>query len=121
MVASHGEAVQAEVTLGFPFTGVVGRGFGVLGGMVLLARDLGRAMIRRRWDGRLILAQLEQIGVRSLSIVALTAVFTGMVLALQMGTFLGKFGAKLTTLSEQQATYIGVPQPGPYKPEHYRY
>jgi phospholipid/cholesterol/gamma-HCH transport system permease protein len=95
MVATQGEAVQAEVTLGFPFTGVVGRGFTVLGGMVLLARDLGRAMVRRRWDGRLILAQLEQIGVRSLSIVALTAIFTGMVLALQMGTFLGKFGAKI--------------------------
>jgi adenosylhomocysteinase len=34
---------------------------------------------------------------------------------------LAKIGAKLTKLSEQQATYIGVPQPGPYKPEHYRY
>jgi adenosylhomocysteinase len=34
---------------------------------------------------------------------------------------LGKIGAKLTQLSEQQATYIGVPQAGPYKPDHYRY
>jgi adenosylhomocysteinase len=34
---------------------------------------------------------------------------------------LGKIGAKLTQLSEQQATYIGVPQSGPYKPDHYRY
>jgi phospholipid/cholesterol/gamma-HCH transport system permease protein len=66
-----------------------------LGGMVLLARDLARAMVFRRWEGRLLLAQLEQIGVRSLSIVTLTAVFTGMVLALQMGTFLSKFGAKI--------------------------
>src|SRR3712207_2846642 len=30
-------------------------------------------------------------------------------------------GAKLTTLSEDQAAYIGVPVEGPYKPEHYRY
>jgi adenosylhomocysteinase len=30
-------------------------------------------------------------------------------------------GAKLTELSEEQARYIGVPQQGPYKPEHYRY
>jgi adenosylhomocysteinase len=30
-------------------------------------------------------------------------------------------GAKLTTLSEEQAAYIGVPVAGPYKSEHYRY
>ena len=34
---------------------------------------------------------------------------------------LDKLGAKLTTLSEEQADYIGVPVDGPYKPEHYRY
>jgi adenosylhomocysteinase len=34
---------------------------------------------------------------------------------------LGKIGAKLTTLSQQQADYIGVPVEGPYKPERYRY
>ncbi len=34
---------------------------------------------------------------------------------------LAKLGAKLTTLSQEQADYIGVPVDGPYKPEHYRY
>jgi len=34
---------------------------------------------------------------------------------------LDKLGAKLTTLSEDQADYIGVPVSGPFKPEHYRY
>ena len=34
---------------------------------------------------------------------------------------LDKLGAKLTTLSKEQAEYIGVPVDGPYKPEHYRY
>jgi len=34
---------------------------------------------------------------------------------------LDKLGVKLTTLSEEQAAYIGVPVNGPYKPEHYRY
>ncbi len=34
---------------------------------------------------------------------------------------LGQLGAKLTTLSQAQADYIGVPVNGPYKPEHYRY
>jgi adenosylhomocysteinase len=30
-------------------------------------------------------------------------------------------GVKLTTLSESQADYIGVPVQGPYNPDHYRY
>jgi adenosylhomocysteinase len=34
---------------------------------------------------------------------------------------LGRLGAKLTQLTQQQADYIGVPVEGPYKPEHYRY
>ena len=34
---------------------------------------------------------------------------------------LAHLGAKLTTLTPQQADYIGVPVEGPYKAEHYRY
>ncbi len=34
---------------------------------------------------------------------------------------LNKLGANLTTLSKEQADYIGVPVKGPYKPNHYRY
>jgi len=34
---------------------------------------------------------------------------------------LEKLGVKLTQLSQKQADYIGVPQAGPFKPEHYRY
>jgi adenosylhomocysteinase len=34
---------------------------------------------------------------------------------------LDKLGAKLTKLTSEQAAYIGVPEEGPYKPEHYRY
>jgi len=34
---------------------------------------------------------------------------------------LGRIGAKLTTLSDEQANYISVAVDGPYKPEHYRY
>lgn len=34
---------------------------------------------------------------------------------------LGKLGVNLTTLSQKQADYIGVPVGGPYKPDHYRY
>ncbi|MDD4632212.1 MAG: adenosylhomocysteinase [Proteiniphilum sp.] len=34
---------------------------------------------------------------------------------------LEQIGVKLTTLTQKQADYIGVPVEGPYKPEHYRY
>lgn len=34
---------------------------------------------------------------------------------------LGKLGAKLTRLSEDQAKYLGLQVSGPFKPEHYRY
>jgi adenosylhomocysteinase len=34
---------------------------------------------------------------------------------------LSKLAATLTTLTDEQATYIGVAKTGPYKPEHYRY
>src|SRR5262249_32790138 len=32
-----------------------------------------------------------------------------------------KIGAKLTQMTDKQANYIGVPQHGPFKPDHYRY
>jgi adenosylhomocysteinase len=34
---------------------------------------------------------------------------------------LAKLGVSLTKLTPEQASYIGVQQEGPYKPEHYRY
>ncbi|MBB5708942.1 adenosylhomocysteinase [Sphingomonas xinjiangensis] len=34
---------------------------------------------------------------------------------------LEKLGVQLTKLSEKQASYIGVPVEGPFKPDHYRY
>ncbi|GAB3748136.1 adenosylhomocysteinase [Lysobacter olei] len=34
---------------------------------------------------------------------------------------LEKIGVKLTTLTAEQAAYLGVPVDGPYKPDHYRY
>jgi len=34
---------------------------------------------------------------------------------------LAKLGVTLTELSKKQADYIGVPQYGPFKPDHYRY
>jgi len=34
---------------------------------------------------------------------------------------LDKLGVKLTKLTEDQASYLGIPVGGPYKPDHYRY
>ncbi|MDE1937507.1 MAG: adenosylhomocysteinase [Alphaproteobacteria bacterium] len=34
---------------------------------------------------------------------------------------LEKIGVKLTKLTDQQSSYISVPQVGPFKPDHYRY
>jgi len=34
---------------------------------------------------------------------------------------LERIGVKLSTLSDEQADYIGVSSEGPFKPEHYRY
>jgi adenosylhomocysteinase len=34
---------------------------------------------------------------------------------------LAKIGAKLTKMTAEQATYLGLPQNGPFKPETYRY
>ncbi|MCW5751846.1 MAG: adenosylhomocysteinase [Alphaproteobacteria bacterium] len=34
---------------------------------------------------------------------------------------LAKLGVKLTRLTDEQASYIGIAQEGPFKPEHYRY
>jgi len=34
---------------------------------------------------------------------------------------LGHIGVKLTSMTQEQADYIGVPKEGPFKPDHYRY
>jgi adenosylhomocysteinase len=34
---------------------------------------------------------------------------------------LDHLGVRLTRLTPEQAKYVGVPEGGPYKPEHYRY
>jgi len=69
--------------------------FDAVGGIAFLSGNALRTAIRRPPEWRLIGEQLEQVGWRSLSIVTLTAVFTGMVLSLQLGSYLARFGAKM--------------------------
>jgi phospholipid/cholesterol/gamma-HCH transport system permease protein len=51
-----------------------------------------RAAIRRPFEGRSILVQLESLGVKSMGIVAVTSIFIGMVMAVQFAFGLRKFG-----------------------------
>jgi phospholipid/cholesterol/gamma-HCH transport system permease protein len=64
------------------------------GKFALLVWLTTRAVVRPRFPVRETARQIEAIGVRSLTIVILTALFTGMVLALQTGIALARFGAK---------------------------
>ena len=73
---------------------ILTRFFEQLGEVGLLTRDFFRCLFRGRFEARLLAEQLDAIGVRSLNVVNLTALFTGMVLALQTGQALSRFGAK---------------------------
>src|SRR6202046_5719345 len=66
-----------------------------LGQIGILTRDFFRYLLRRPFESRALIEQLDNVGYRSLNVVNLTAIFSGMVLALQMGQFLEKFGAKI--------------------------
>jgi phospholipid/cholesterol/gamma-HCH transport system permease protein len=74
---------------------MVGGFLGTVGEVVLLVWHTVVAALRRPPQARVVLDQLHEVGVRSLSIVNLTAIFTGMVMALQLGYFLSRFGAKI--------------------------
>jgi phospholipid/cholesterol/gamma-HCH transport system permease protein len=54
----------------------------------------GRALVTRPFYYRDVIEQFDVIGVGSMTVVVLTGLFTGMVLALQMGITLDMFGAR---------------------------
>ena len=66
-----------------------------VGGISELAAQTVRGIVRGPVETELLISQFEQIGVRSLSIVAITSLFIGMVLALQTAYSLEQFGVKL--------------------------
>lgn len=66
-----------------------------IGGMSELAGDTLQQFRRGPLERPLLTAQLDQIGVRSLSIVVITSAFIGMVLALQTAYALADFGGKM--------------------------
>lgn len=66
-----------------------------VGGLTDLAGQTLQQIRRGHIERPLLIAQLDQIGVRSLSIVIITSAFIGMVLALQTAYALRDFGGKL--------------------------
>jgi len=66
-----------------------------LGGLADLATQTIQQFIRGPIDRGVVIAQFDQIGVRSISIVAITSLFIGMVLALQTAYSLADFGGAL--------------------------
>jgi phospholipid/cholesterol/gamma-HCH transport system permease protein len=66
-----------------------------LGGIADLAGETIQQFLRKPVDREIVFAQFDQIGVRSMSIVAITSLFIGMVLALQTAYSLSEFGGAL--------------------------
>ncbi|HXL72214.1 MAG TPA: ABC transporter permease, partial [bacterium] len=56
-----------------------------IGEMVLLTVNIFRQMFKKPFEKKLILEQMVKIGVESIPVAITTALFTGMVLALQAG------------------------------------
>jgi phospholipid/cholesterol/gamma-HCH transport system permease protein len=66
-----------------------------LGGLTELAQQTLTQLWRGPMERALLMAQLDQVGTRSISIVVITSMFIGMVLALQTAYSLADFGGKL--------------------------
>jgi phospholipid/cholesterol/gamma-HCH transport system permease protein len=77
-----------------------------LGEFALLVAEFARALFRPRFPGRELLRQFSAVVVRSSTIVAITALFTGMVLALQTVESLARFGAKPYTGSFVSLAFV---------------
>lgn len=67
----------------------------LLGGAALLTRQIFRESFRKPYHVSLYLEQVYLIGLSSLPLIIITAASTGMVMALQFGLGLEKFGGKL--------------------------
>lgn len=65
-----------------------------VGGTSLLAKDMWLSLRTRPFYPFLVIEQMYQIGIRSLSLISATAISTGMVMSLQFGFGLERFGGK---------------------------
>lgn len=65
-----------------------------IGGFGLLLRQVSLESFRRPFEGNLFLEQIFHVGSRSLPLILITAFSTGMVMTLQFGIGLAKFGGQ---------------------------
>ena len=73
----------------------LGNAFESIGGAGSLCWQALRMLLRRPYEFRLILNELYHLGVMSLSIVLVTLLFTGMVIAVQTSYSLAAYGARI--------------------------
>lgn len=79
----------------FPLSLVILEAFRFVGGVGLLSAQIIRDLFKGKFYGRLLVEQIYLIGMKSLPLVLIIAVSTGMVMSLQFGLGLEKFGGKL--------------------------
>jgi phospholipid/cholesterol/gamma-HCH transport system permease protein len=80
------------------------------GGLATLAAQAAWAVVTPPFETRAWIRQMEQIGVRSLAVAAVTTIFTGMVLALQTAYSLPQIGVKFyigTVVSKSLTRELG--------------
>ena len=82
-----------------------------VGGIVVLAGQVLRALVPPRIDGRELVRSLYKMGNRSVAIVVLTALFTGGLMTVQSGPFVKKFCA--TAIAGWAAGYAVLREIGP--------
>lgn len=91
--------VEESILLPVPFLIRLGERFDAamrtVGGIAQLAAQSLRGCVAYRLEGHELARQLMVIGNRSFTIVGLIAIFTGLVIALQLVVGLGRFGLKL--------------------------
>lgn len=65
-----------------------------LGGFAVLCRQMVRELLHPPMEWRLLFEQIHHIGAKSLPLILITAISTGMVMTLQFGIGLAKFGGQ---------------------------
>ncbi len=78
-----------------PFVKFLTEVFEFLGGVGLLTKQIIKKLFTNKLYWNLIIEQIYQVGIRSTPLVLITAACTGMVMALQFGLGLEKFGGKM--------------------------
>jgi phospholipid/cholesterol/gamma-HCH transport system permease protein len=59
----------------------------------MLLGGIARSLVRRRFDGAELISNLHRMGVKSLPVVATTALFTGGIMVIQAGPIVERYGA----------------------------